>query len=1371
MEQLRAASYSYLYHFNPKTKKPMATFIPQKLDVKRIDYENQSYIVELDGAEYPVHEFAFQVGQRQPESLNCLIEKDDMQQVVSVKQDVTSLLQTFYHVGQSYLFRVANPRPVDGDHYELEDERGLKFNLYQSIPEGVSYGQSVRCQVREISSGRLSLDFQNVVDETATLERLRLDLEGRAASIGEESSRLVDLIFAQSGEAVFDMEIDRWLVRCVEGNFQDEAHAEAALECIRSIDGFCLYVLEDSPMLRSLKPEELQTMQGRLGKVAALASTMEQAISLTIRGEAEAQVEQTLQKLQASGFLFDAERKLQLADYLLTINGSLFAPSITSVLDVLTKRENENLRTMQPFPRAFMRMLEHYISQSRELIDSVNTIEDSEDTQNRMANVIKALAIQQLLANGSTDVPFPLVLNRSLLYRYLSFLPGVNAQAMLEKAYRCLITEECGQLEFGWSALSSDLLIAMKVNSQGAALDAAMPQRTFSTNQVCLQLGDEVTLQPLRSSGKLKSVLPQPDFLQWHHMDVRLDTPIHIQQMQDKESLRPYEAMWKNIERHLFVFTDTAATVRARSTRTSRKRLPEEGSVVTIRVTHPLDMANTRFHCVVVDRGQDGYEGEGEIDARSVVNYKWLPDIRIFQSKEGWPLLLDAEVMHVDEDTGYMKFDLKNPINRAILDDYNDDSRDDSEKLLNYTDDYLCVVTNYSEARGTYAAVAANGLTFTFPCPDGDPNLPNSTYVMLHLLNRARMGNGMHEAEFVSVVTDRHFLTQDAVNELLLWYSCEEVWNPSEEEERDEEQTMALPEEAVAEEHMAPASSVAEFMRIVDRLAVVTSDYKQAYNYLGFLRLVALALNDQQQADYYSKRMKFILTLKYFETNGTLDEPELQEPEFMSEDVVRHYQGLHMQYLQLRCVSYMRKPQHNAELWNMVQQSSTSELSRLARLVLAYNLLGEFRQQQGQILVHKEINRLLGIKERESELRNFGEEDFHTEFKTSLVFPPDNNMRPDYKRQSENILHVICGFLNAEGGKLYLGVNNEGMGSGLLNDALSKEFNNGKNFRDAFDRRVIDLVRLRIGTEEAMQTLGEWVDANGRDVYCLTIKPSARVARIDGRCWRRVGTESVELKGETMHRFMEQRATEMRSAAYAAPDSAEEAVLASAAGIFGNDSDVAASQTPAFDEPHEPAPSSLPSIRGAVYPHYEGAYAKGYVNIIDREHYMHTEDDHPYLGRARISIPVYEGMSDPHIVLVYTDGTALRVPVDHIFSQQERRLFSLYKTDADIAFAAIMDEDDLLLTVRRDRRGHQLSRCDSMDSIELESSLNSRGQSLVNEGIGEFVTCALINEHQGEFRRIRNLARTSLGSDLTAKSYTSMRSTLEQMGLAYELGL
>ena len=168
---------------------------------------------------------------------------------------------------------------------------------------------------------------------------------------------------------------------------------------------------------------------------------------------------------------------------------------------------------------------------------------------------------------------------------------------------------------------------------------------------------------------------------------------------------------------------------------------------------------------------------------------------------------------------------------------------------------------------------------------------------------------------------------------------------------------------------------------------------------------------------------------------------------------------------------------------------------------------------------------------------------------------------------------------------------------------------------------------------------------------------------------------------------------------------------------------------------------------------------------------MHTEDDYPYTGQARISVPVYEGMNDPYMLLVYTDGTALRVPVEHIFDQQQRQLFTLYKSEADILFAAIMDSDDLLLTQRRDRRGRLLSRCDSVKMIEADNSLNSRGHLLVNEGLGEFVTCALINEHQGEFRRITDTATSSLGCDLTAKSYASMRQTLCNMGLGEELGL
>lgn len=1354
------------------------TFIPLKLSIRQTDFENQCYIVEYDGKDYKVPLFDFQISHTQPDALNCLVEKDDDQHVTRIVQDMTSLLQSVYRVGQSYMFKVKSSRPSGADHYEVEDERKLVFKLYPRGGQTFTEGQNVRCQVREISGGCLSLDFQSLVNEADALEKLRLELEGKAATMGQDGSTLVDLLFDTERADAFDMHIDRLLVDGVAGDFTDEAHTTEALQAIDRVSSFCLYVLEDSSLLRTLRPDELHAMQQRLDTLASLADVMGEAVEETRQGRAAMLVEQTLTKLSASGYLFDAWRKLQRTDYLLTLNPELSTRTIGTLFDVITKRDNENLRTDEPFTTVFMRMLEHYIQQSREHIDSVNTIEGDEQTQNRLANVVKALAMQQLLARGHQSLPFDAVLNRSLLYRYLTFLRGIDAPRLLEKAYACLMNDGGDTLEFGWDALSSDLLVGMKVNSAQTAGDAPLQQRAFTTSVARLTLGSDIAISPARPAPKCKNVLPQPDLLPWHHMEVHLNDSIHFQQAQDKESLLPYEMMWRNIERHLFAPDGAlpAYLASARKTAAAAKtsRLPEEGTMVTVRATS-FNPFNGMVTCRIVDKHHDGYEGEGVFDVHQVVNYKFQPDISVFQNDEGWPLLLEAHVVEVDDD-GRIRFDLRGPINQAILDDYNDPQTDDADKLLNYEDDYLCVVTNYSAQRNSYSAVADNGLTFTFPRPDGDEVLPNSTYVKLHLFNRARMGNGMHEAEFVSVVTDKHFLTQNAVNNLLQWYSYNEAWNPADDAPEADEAAQA-PADGTEAMHPLSAAYVGELMMVLDRLAVVTTDYRQAYNYLGFTRLVALMLDNQRQANYYGRRMKFIRSLQYFETNGSIDESELQQQELLGEDVVKHYQGLYTQYQQLRCVSYMQQPQHNADLWDTVQQASDTELGRLAKLVLAYNLLGEFRQQQGQILVHREINALLGIKGRESQLRSFGEEDFHTEFKTSIVFPPDNNMREDAKRQTENILHVVCGFLNAEGGRLYLGVNNEGMGTGLHNDALSRTFNNGKNFHDSFDRYVTDNVRLRIGLEEAMCIRGEWVDANGRDVYCLTVRPSSKVARIEGRCWRRVNTESVELRGETLHRFMEQRAAEVRgglvnaavadAAAAIAADAPGEAAPAPSTPVSTPD---VASPIASGAEGSELTLSREMRIRGTVYPRYEGAYARGYINIIDRFHYMHTADDYPYTGKCRISVPVYEDMTDPHMLLVYTDGTALRVPVDHIFDQPERQLFTLYKSEADIAFAAIMDADDLLLTMRRDRRGRLLSRCDSVQNVAADNSLNARGHELVNEGLGEFVTCALINEHQGEFRRLRDLPRTSLGSDLTAKSYAAMHRTLEEMGIADELG-
>ena len=69
------------------------------------------------------------------------------------------------------------------------------------------------------------------------------------------------------------------------------------------------------------------------------------------------------------------------------------------------------------------------------------------------------------------------------------------------------------------------------------------------------------------------------------------------------------------------------------------------------------------------------------------------------------------------------------------------------------------------------------------------------------------------------------------------------------------------------------------------------------------------------------------------------------------------------------------------------------------------------------------------------EYTDYGEESDTLEFKTSIVFPPNNGMQADPQQQQWAILKAVCGFLNTvSGGEILLGVNDYGRASGLKND-------------------------------------------------------------------------------------------------------------------------------------------------------------------------------------------------------------------------------------------------------------------------------------------------------------------------------------------------
>lgn len=1367
--------------------------LPQTLPVAGIQKETRRYIVQRGDRTYYVKQLPFQYDKIAPETLDCIIKLDkDNNEVLEIKQDYRPYLNAFYKRGRTYTFTIKADRMASGNYYEVNDELGFFSRIYHvHTQHPLKPGQKVQCSVRSIDGCALRLDFVEVQPEVEEFNLLRQELETKAHELNIDDNDLIDLLLGIAPNDNFEVLIDEWLLRkcadaapngecanvqmgkCENENNDENNDENAAIETsstfahshictfthsLHSLRALCLFALEDSPMLRNLSPCDQHRIEKRLTTMVSHADTMVQALDITARDESQQLVENMLTKLKTSGYLYNAAERLLLLDFVLMLTPELFDQYVALFFEVITLDANSRLRIARPYTTAFICILEHYIRHNRQQTDSVESMEGDEATQTLVNNLIKALAMQQLLAERMDNAPFDRNLNRASLYRFVTYCPGCDIPLCFNKAYVCLTADEQSPLEFTWKDVNNPYFIMRRV-CDVTTMTSLPTTRHFLTDYVDLEMGDTIRLAPVHKALTCKDQLPN-HLLPWHNIEVMSNYGVSHMQVQDKDSLRPDEQLWVNLERHLFAPDDVKRNVLPANPRhRMNRRVPDVDDVVTIRIDRETDEPGV-FHCVVED---DRFIGNGLIDTENnnIVPYRSHATLDCFRNDKGQQLLLQARVKEIDDDDT-LHFEMRTPLTEALSDEF----------IYDYEEVFTAVVTNFDQKRNTYACVSDYGLTFSFLANDVDEPLSNGTFVNLVLRERKR-GVGIHFARFAGVNENAKFDTPQALQNLMVWYACGEdnVWMPSSIEQLADEKGEEALDDA---DEMIGAPYVEELMRLTDRIAVVLDDYRQAYNYLGFTRLLALALADQAQADYYSKRMKLILMLKHFETNGVIE--MIGEYENMG-DNLNHYQGLSTQYRRLLCVSYLQQSEHNEELWQLVQTAKDPLLCKLAKLVLTYNLSGDFKLQQTQIALHKKIRELLNIKERETDLVNFGEEGQDVEFKTSIVYPANNQMREDVERQTWVILHTICGFLNSRsGGKLYLGVNNEGMGVGLQSDAQHRYFRGG-NFHDRYERYIQDNVAFKVAKDVLSQLSFSWPQAAGRDVLCISIQPYEKLVKLDGQYWVRFGSETRELVGESARNYSVQRQGERQVAMSSAATTATPIAT-----LIDNEALTAIKATlQAEDEvsvvPSQPQPvsatsptaeklSTLSAIHTTVQQHNDDAYAMAYINFIDHRTYSHTSD--MYYGQARLTIPVYYGAENDFLVVVNTDGTMMRVPLQHILEQDERKPYSLYVADdVDILFAAVAKEDDLLYTDRLDQKKNRVvSRCDVVNRLAVCDSLNARGVSPVVNTQAVIRQCAIISANNASnFKKITNLTEKQLGSDLLTKSYEKMRLALEHEGV------
>lgn len=1314
------------------------------LPVKEVRAEDYKlyYIVENGGKEYAVRQLKFQKGEPVPETISCLV-RDVVDGEPVIVQNFEPFLRSLYRVGEVYQFWVRRSLVTPtGGCYEVADWNGFFFRVQVNKKTKLYIRQRVECKVTKIDGSRLYLKLVQGEKEEDSRSSLLLDviLEEVEASpaVVRWLKRLFwhSPIFAEVRKALGKND-GNWAMMSIgllESRFAEwitpgGKHNGLLLDLYCKV---CLYLLEDSDLLKKIAEKRAEHVQ-LLSQAIARAEEHREAVRLLASAEHADYVDAIFSKVKKSGYLYDSEKKLKVLACMFWLDPALLKQKIQELSDIILNGDPKDWFA-KPYHDFIVRTFEMYVEEYRTWVEHIGRIECEDDERN-LKSVIVALAILLLLTENEGYSAW--LSWRSMLYRCLTYMKGSSAEVLMKKAFLCLADGIRQKLEYGWKDIKELALFV-------ARLSYPLPERNggevaelqyYEGVNARLSLQDgAVRLSPAGNAGKLHACLPDW-LLPWHGLQVMLPDTVGQYITRGTKELVNYQKLWKEIEYALFSSTGNVV-----SKPEKRKIKPDVGDKVTIEVLRQDLQDPDRFFCRIED---DAFCGEGTLNVRDIVPYKLNADISAFCSDEGKRYLLQAEVVGMST-TGSYRFSLTRLLGAFIYQGV-------------YVGEYVqCMVTDSSS--DAYRVICNFGYSLTVPKTAGMPELVPGDYI--EVVVSEVYSNSVILADYLRQMVET-FHAEDAFANLIFSYADERVNDKEEEEEPEDNRRTAL---------VMDDAHVCELMCIIDRVAMIEEDYIKTYNYLGYARMIAILLGKDELAEYYLERMKFMQLLQLFVINGQVDVKLLKERREACADMLARYPLLHSDLVELMVLSSLSYPEQNAFLWKIIHQGGNERREKLARLVLSYNLLDGFSMFKQREAMRSELDEVLNMDVGKHISYAFGREDQHREFKTSIVYPADNRMKPDLHRQTMEIMNTICGFLNADGGTLYLGVNNEGVACGLESDI---EYFNGS--LDKFDLHVRNSVVRHIGVEANGSISVSYPPAGNRLVYAMEIKPCMHPVMCDGVCYQRQGSSTWALLDEALDAFLKSREQKVARIEDDAPVPAAEMPLqqeesASAATeettpeMPQETYSLSAKTTGKSLEPDDAVATS--QIRANAVHSWTEGYGVGvlrYMHLLSGNSYMMT-DDECWRNDILLSLAIHESEADGYLVIVFESGRVVRVSMNDL---QDKKLDKEYKRYAQekILFACPAHRNDALLTVVHDMQHRPCFRLDDVLNLK-EGNMLAKGDFLsvvANTGV---IQCDIIPAAKKyAFKHIHNMRPSQIGLNLTMHWGGEELKELEEMGI------
>lgn len=1270
------------------------------LKVVRVDDMAKTYVVEYETKLYRVHMVPEQVGKGNPGEIVCTIEKSKNSNIIT--QDMETLLRRHYKEGDEVMYRIEK---VTNLNYFLKDQYGYSTYLDSKYKINPTITPNLRCRIKSITGKRVHVELV----EKISLERSQFTIgSDNVKALFEKHiegyDSITDLLLSDEVLGSFDSECHRW----IHSIYQKE---DVDKETLANIRLACLSVLEESTLLNDCNSNEREVLEERFTTLIEQINYYIHALEFVELGTEEETIDQLLDKLQNTGYVFHPKKMFYIMMCIFLIkskdeDGQEFLYSMMpKIFDTLRSCDVSNWKR-EPFKIVWIKLLEFFIQSLNENQDKLAT------DKTALSNMVQSLALQYNLTEEDDEVLIDSILNLSMLYRYCTKVGVVDPKMMLDVAYHTLI-----------GAIQEEPCMISNTSDADRMVNVIF-------NQACKFTPDTTT--SLRYEGKDADILldntsikivpkeydPEdtydmvPDYLElWNNLQVKqYAKPSPIGKV-NRKSIRPYKTLWHDAKQNLIL-------PEKKKVQKAENRNPHIGDTVGIIVTKQTAAETPTFECKVVD--PEEIKGEGTIRMADMVGYA-TPTVGLFSfEKNGSPMIFDAVVTEKCPDGTY-RFESK-----KLIDEFCEDYRYDN---LRYTDHVFCVVTG-GNTLSPFFAVSEQGISVSVRySPEDTPiQMPKGTVIEVSCIESGK--SGYMTAVFSRIAPEVKLTLADAFGVLMNLYSNGDIYEVVEENEEED----SAPD-------MIEKSRIKELMNIIDNVASLDNDYIKAYNYLGFSKMIAHIIEDEKQAQYYESKMALIELLYEFDINNCISEDLINKFQATNGEFFSQHTTLHHQFRKLQIVSYLGHEEHNRELCDIACETSNPDLAQLAQLIISYNFMQKTNMGAQAKDVQEHIKELLKLQKKDNPKKDYGQETFTKEFKTSIVCPPDS-MKPDLPRQTHKIMEEICAFLNAEGGTLYIGVDDKThLERGIEEDLKFSAFEGSKDKYDIYVRNKIN--QMLVPGEVADHYISTSFDEEAQTpVYVIQIQPCPQPVSIDGVFYERRGTSSRHVSEEYQSTFISNR-LQMASTI----EQARIAEIIEAAKVV---------ETPVVvkqDEGKTGRPfeystdfASIKTSEIRTYRHKDDDIQPDdlptYINIFEDNTYSVT----PQILSDCLSLGIYDEEQEGMLIVVYATGEISKIPIEELLDTEMWSPKTINNKSRIVFVSPAMPTD--VLSILYHSKNNNYYRFITVDNID-HGTFNTCMRPFYTGQIDEITQCEILPlKDRNQYKNFLDIDNDKAGADI-----------------------